>query len=268
MIKLLIKKLKRGIWTYRQPLSLKPRNFTEPVSDLFVWRKSSIWQTFFDLYDIGSFYSEEATNKKAGVKIVFFDQTGLKIKDCEVSIESNYIKSIEISSLIEGLDGDFGTFAIFHSNVPNNFIEQKSYLTERGFVSYKLNKNKLRHYVHGNSDAISITNNSTYLLGASSILKRDYKLQFTITKDDRYEFVLINYTGNQQKASFSFIDTDTNKVVKIDNYIINSNGCCLCKYESDTNNKIRLAISSKLIMARPFVFRYGRKKLFFDVFHG
>jgi hypothetical protein len=34
------------------------------------------------------------------------------------------------------------------------------------------------------------------------------------------------------------------------------------------NKKIRLVISSNLVMARPFVFRYGQKKLFFDVFHG
>ena len=71
MIKLLIKKLKRGIWTYRQPLSLKPRNFTEPVSDLFVWRKSSIWQTFFDLYDIAvewAFFAKHASDLESAVR--------------------------------------------------------------------------------------------------------------------------------------------------------------------------------------------------------
>ena len=49
---------------------------------------------------------------------------------------------------------------------------------------------------------------------------------------------------------------------------INTNGCCLCKFETKKNKKIRLVISSKLVMARPFVFRYGQKKIFFDVFHG
>ena len=268
MFRILIKKLKRGIWTYRQPLSSKPRSLIEPVSDLFVWRKSDIWQTYFDLFDIGSLYSQETSNKEVSVKIIFFNRVGIKIKECKINIEPNEKKCIEISSFIKKIDGDYGTFAIFHSNVPDNFIEQKSYLTERGFVSYKLNKSVLRHYVHGNSDAISISNNSSYLLGTPSFLKREYRLQFNLTNDDKYEFLLINYTHDHQKITFSFVDTDTDKEIKSENFSINTNGCCLCKFETKKNKKIRLVISSKLVMARPFVFRYGQKKIFFDVFHG
>ena len=92
MFRLLIKKLKRGIWTYRQPLSSRPRSLKEPVSDLFVWRKSDIWQTYFDLYDIGSFYSQEISNKKVNARIIFFNQVGIKIKECKIDIEPNQKK--------------------------------------------------------------------------------------------------------------------------------------------------------------------------------
>ena len=81
MIKTIYKKLKRGLWTFKQPLSAKPESLRNPVSDLFVWRNSSKWKTYFDLYDIGSFYSQMVKNKEVNAKIVFFNQSGLKINE-------------------------------------------------------------------------------------------------------------------------------------------------------------------------------------------
>ena len=268
MIKTIYKKLKRGLWTFKQPLSDKPKSLNNPVSDLFVWRQSGIWKTYFDLYDIGSFYSQMVKNKEVNAKIVFFNKSGLKINEHTINLKPNQNSCIEISSLIKGEKDGFGTFAVFHSNIPDNFIEHKSYLTERGFVSYKYNKNQLRHYVHGNSDAISISDNLSYLLGVSSFLKRDYNLQFNLTNTEKYEFIVINYTNKQQKVILKFIDLATNKEISVKKYSINPNGCCLCDTAFDPIGNFRLVISSNLVMARPFVFRYGVNKNFFDVFHG
>ncbi len=69
MIKTIYKKLKRGLWTFKQPLAAKPKSLNNPVSDLFLWRKSSKWQTYFDLYDIGSLYSEIPSKREVNAKI-------------------------------------------------------------------------------------------------------------------------------------------------------------------------------------------------------
>ena len=95
----------------------------------------------------------------------------------------------------------------------HRFSKYKSYLTERGYTSYKYNNNQLRHYVHGNSDAVSISNNLSYLLGVSSFLKRHYRLQFDLINSEKYEFIIVNYTNKKQEVSFAFIDTSTNKKI-------------------------------------------------------
>ena len=268
MIKKIYKKLKRGLWTFKQPLAARPKSLNNPVSDLFVWRKSSKWQTYFDLYDIGSFYSEIPSKREVNAKIIFYNQSGFKINEHTVNLNPNQNRCIEISSFIKGEKETFGTFAVFHSNIPSIFIEHKSYLTERGFVSYKYNNNELRHYVHGNSDAISISDNLSYLLGVSSFLKREYKLQFNLDDTEKYEFILINYTNKHQEVMLTFLDEATNKVINVKKYSINPNGCCLSHSDSNHIGNSRLVISSNLVMARPFVFRYGVNKNFFDVFHG
>ena len=268
MIKKIYKKLKRGLWTFKQPLAARPKSLNNPVSDLFVWRKSSKWQTYFDLYDIGSFYSEIPSKREVNAKIIFYNQFGFKINEHTVNLNPNQNRCIEISSFIKGEKETFGTFAVFHSNIPSIFIEHKSYLTERGFVSYKYNKNELRHYVHGNFDAISISDNLSYLLGVSSILEREYKLQFNLEDTEKYEFILINYTNKQQEVMLTFMDEAKNKEISVKKYSINPNGCCLCNSAVNYIGNSRLVISSNLVMARPFVFRYGVNKNFFDVFHG
>tara|TARA_B110000196_G_C20930063_1_gene559464 strand:- start:16 stop:822 length:807 start_codon:yes stop_codon:yes gene_type:complete len=268
MFKTLIKKIKRGFWTYKQPLSAKPKNLNEPVSDLFVWRHLGDWKTYFDLYDIGSFYSQTSSKAEVHAKIIFYSPSGKKIKECIISLKNNQNNCIEISSFLKDNDHLFGTFAVFHSNVPGNFSKYNSYLTERGYTSYKYKNNQLRHYVHGNSDAISISNNLSYLLGVSSFLKRDYRLQFNLINSEIYDFIIVNYTNKKQEVSFAFIDSSTNKKIAVKNYSINPNGCCLCNEKINYNNNLRIVISSKLIMARPIVFRYGHNRSFFDVFHG
>jgi len=268
MIKILINKIKRGLWTYKQPLSAKPNNLNDPVSDLFVWRHLGDWKTYFDLYDIGSFYSQIPNKDEVDVKIIFYNPSGKKIKECIISLKNNQNKCIEISSFLKNDKHLFGTFAVFHSNVPGNFIKYNSYLTERGYTSYKYLNKQLRHYVHGNSDAVSISNNLSYLLGVSSLLRRDYRLQFNLIKSETYEFIIVNYTNKTQKVSFAFIDASSNKKISVKNYSINPNGCCLFDGKINYDANFRLVISSKLIMARPIVFRYGHDRNFFDVFHG
>ena len=268
MLKTLIKKIKRGLWTFKQPLSAKPTNLSDPVSDLFVWRHLGDWKTYFDLYDIGSFYSQTGAKDKVNVKIIFYNPLGRKIKECEINLKHNQNKCIEISSFLVDEKHLFGTFAVFHSNIPGSFSKYNSYITERGYTSYKYQNNQIRHYVHGNSDAVSISNNLSYLLGASSFLKREYRLQFNLTSAEKYEFLIVNYTTKKQKVTFAFIDITTNNKITVKDYSINPNGCCLCDSLIKYDGNFRLVISSALIMARPIVFRYGQKRSFFDVFHG
>jgi len=66
----------------------------------------------------------------------------------------------------------------------------------------------------------------------------------------------------------TFLDEATNKVINVKKYSINPNGCYLSHSDSNHIGNSRLVISSNLVMARPFVFRYGVNRNFFDVFHG
>lgn len=74
MIATIIKRLKVAVWTWRQPLTKIPNDLNLPISDLFVWRSSSKWQTYFELIDIPSLFEE--VKRPNQVTIVFMNSFG------------------------------------------------------------------------------------------------------------------------------------------------------------------------------------------------
>ena len=53
-----IKRLKKAPWSFKQPLTKMPKYLGTPVSDLFVWRNSKDWNTFFELTDIAGMFDD------------------------------------------------------------------------------------------------------------------------------------------------------------------------------------------------------------------
>jgi hypothetical protein len=55
-----------------------------PISDLFVWRSSPNWQTFFELIDISSLFEDDAFPRH--VTLLFFDGEGNRILKRKVEL--------------------------------------------------------------------------------------------------------------------------------------------------------------------------------------
>ena len=68
----IIKKIKSRF----EPLVKNPNNVNAVISDLFVWRASHEWETYFDFIDLPGLFNPESNLETAEVKIVFFDEAG------------------------------------------------------------------------------------------------------------------------------------------------------------------------------------------------
>ena len=66
MIQAQIARIRRALWTFRQPLTRKPEQLGVPVSDLFVWRNGAEWKTCFEPIDIpGLFHARRSDARPA-----------------------------------------------------------------------------------------------------------------------------------------------------------------------------------------------------------
>lgn len=133
MIEQKIASLRRAVWTWRQPLTRIPAGVDSPISDLFVWRSSEYWQTFFELIDIPSLF--EDSQSPGQVTLIFFDGTGHHIREEHFNMKPNCRQTLDISALVGRKHGESGTFAVFHSKTPPAVTKLGSFLAERGYIS-------------------------------------------------------------------------------------------------------------------------------------
>ena len=265
-----INRIKKSIWTFRQHLSYTPKSSNACISDLFVWRYSKKWKTYFELFDIPSLFSGKAENNY--VDIVLFDSKGDFLVRKKINLHSNERNTICISDILKGLyqfevEGDIGTFSIFHSHVPKKIKELKSYIAERGYVSYQYNNKPIRSYVHGNYDAISSHNKEMKMLGGRSFLKRKYRLQYIFNnKDELYEIGIVNTFEKKTKITYKVVSSKTEKLIEAITKTLPSKGIAIFPLKVNNNTPVRIIIESKLVMARPVVFSVNKDNL--NIFHG
>jgi len=264
-IKSLLKRLQLAVWTFKQPLALCPRLSSEVISDLFVWRSDENWQTFFELIDISSLFEDGCAARD--VRIVFFDPNGQQLLDKRIALNAKKRKSLNVSKIIGQSHGEHGTFAVFHEAIPRDVTRIGSHLAERGYVSYCYRNAPLKAYVHGNFDAISKTEDGVLqLLGGVSFLSREYHLQHKIESGVIYELCLVNPSQHRQKFLCKLISAANNEVIELSVFELNPGGAHLFSIQLKDSSEARLIIRSRLIMARPIVFRIFNLNL--DVFHG
>ncbi len=257
------KRIKRARWTYRQGLTKKPKEINSKISDLFVWRNSHEWETFFELVDISSLFMQKNSNVHYA-DIVLFNSAGEKILTKKVKLNKNERMVISLSKLLLLIDnsGEFGTFAIFHSCIPKVVSNLNSFIAERGYLSYRYKKSPLRSYVHGNLDAI---NDNLQMLGGSGVLSREYRLQYELNNKSFYELGIVNASKGVKKISCKIIGKN-NEIIKKSVISVQPRGVGLFFVNFDSQRFARVIIGSKLVMARPLVFRVNKD--YFDVFHG
>ena len=259
-----IERLRRATWTYKQPLTHVPTIAGAPVSDLFVWRNSEEWETYFELTDLPGLF-EEPKSTVGHVVLVFFNASGQSFLEKVVEIRTGHRKTLALSTLIGKNHGIAGVFSVFHEHTPKRLQALGSYVAERGYVSYRYLGSPLRSYVHGNLDAIArLPDQSLQLLGGQSVRLREYNLQHVLEKQGRYELGIVNPTLKMQRivcrtlsASGKMMGSQTTTLPPCGSHLFEV---------SPEHVQQRIVISSRLVMARPLVFCIHNQTM--DVFHG
>jgi hypothetical protein len=258
-------KLKNFFWTWRQQHTRLPVCPSAVVSDLFVWRSSDQWQTAFELIDIPSLFEDAIALRN--VLIIFFNKNGQYLFEKKIKLLPNRRITFDISSLVGKLYGEMGTFAVFHLETLPKIKEFGSFITERGYISYKYLDSPLRTYVHGNFDAVArCSDGRLQLLGGSSFLYRVYNLQFCFFPDHDYEIMVVNPSPVKQKFIFGIYSYITKNNISLKILNIPSGGMQLIPIRVKTMDAVRVIIKSHLVLARPLVFSFKNHKV--NVFHG
>lgn len=253
------------IWNWRQPLTVVPKNLNGVVSDLFIWRASNEWETYFELLDVVSLFEDSQSLNFVDIKI--FNKSGFEVLQKKITLNKNSRQLINISNLISEEWGNVGTFAVFHSKNPTVVKELGSNIAERGYVSYTHKNSLIRSYVHGNLDAVTkMDDGKIELLGGASFLQRKYNLQYKFSNDAVHEIALVNPTNKQKKITFQVVSFEKGKVVDSKLIQLKPAACEIFKIKTGELDGVRLIIKSRLVMARPLIF--STKNFNLNVFHG
>lgn len=265
-MKINIERIRRAIWIYKQPLTRLPAELGYPISDLFIWRKSEDWSTYFELIDISGLFLENSEDNHA--QFIFFDADGKKLKEEKIFIKKNQKNTIDISNLLKNHREKFGTFCIFHSSTPEKVKKLKSFIAERGYISYRYNNAPIKSYVHGNFDAVCLqANKKIELLGNQGILNRHYRIQHQFLGESSYELYMINPTRKTVKIDCVLTNFDNDKSKSIFfTKTLSAGGATFFYLEKDISPAYNVVMRSKMIMPRPVVGKFTDNN--FDIFHG
>ena len=141
-----IEYLRSAIWNWKQPLLRIPTFSSSLVSDLFIWRSSPEWETFFELIDIPSLFEDQ--NGLGYVTVIFFNTNGMQVLEKKIWLYPNRRRILNVSFLIGREYGEIGTFAVFHSSTPKVISNLDAFLAERGYVNYCYRNSPLKSYCH------------------------------------------------------------------------------------------------------------------------
>jgi hypothetical protein len=259
-----IERLRRATWSYKQPLTRVPDIAGAPVSDLFLWRNSDDWETFFELTDLLALFAGPDGAGRS-VTFSFFDADGRLFLEKTIDVMPNRRNTMALSHLIGKEHGSAGTFAVFHTHSPQVIRDLGSFIAERGYVSYRYRAFPLRAYVHGNLDAIArLPDQGLQLLGGQSVRLREYNLQHALVAHGCYELAIVNPTPIKQIIDCQILFED-GKLLSFQTVGLAPRGSHLFKVTPEQAQQ-RVVMSSRLIMARPLVFRIHNQTM--DVFHG
>ncbi len=262
----IIKRMRRAVWTYKQPLTRAPAIAGAPLSDLFMWRKGPDWQTGFELTDLVGMFEANDNIAPRKTRVLLFDSAGNEIEQTEFEPPLYRRQQIDISELAQNTKDNVGTFAVFHSHTPPEVQILGSHLAERGYVSYRFRNAPLRSFVHGNLDAVTLgANQRTTLLGGFGLLRREYRLQHALLPGTRYEIGVVNPSLRSQSFFCDVLSADDGTRINVLHATLPAGACHLFSLMPD-DCTLRVVIRSRLVMARPLIFRFQNSNL--DVLHG
>jgi len=255
--------LRRSISRVRQPLTRHPKAINSVVSDLFFWRQTNDYQTYFELTCLPALF-DDFNNGSFAATLIFFNIDGAQIAETTFYFSAHERKTLNLSELIPKSSGSLGTFSVFHSPVTTTVSSLGSCLVDRGYVSYRYKGSSVRSYTHGNFDAIArFEDHSLELLGSSSIRRRQFNVQLAFQPGTIYEALLVNPTSSKQAIRSTLFDVH-GKVVISDIVKLKPRACGIFRYVPSDYGQ-RLVLVSHLVMARPIIFSLKNDCL--DVFH-
>ena len=253
-----------------QPLTVRSSVGSSPVSDLFIWKKNRDWETYFRLVNQERIVSGPNLSSKPRFAIfIYFSNDGTEIKRVTHAIPEKHSALISITEEIADYPGTFGTFCVIHSCCPKDLTDINCQLAERGYVGYSFRGSRLLSYAHGNLDAVAMRKDGTIeMLGGSSIMKREYRLQYSIDPTEENLLAFVNPFKKDVKLNISLL-SNSNKITpeKEFKFRLPPRGskelslqfdCFDCEYS--------IRVRSRLCLARPVLFTHRGEN--FNVFHG
>jgi hypothetical protein len=241
-------------------------NFSETISDAFLFRVSSGYKTRFDLINILSLlFPEEAPADR--VTVVFFSSAGVETHRTTIDLDPFEMKPLFLEDLVGG-DEDFGIFSLFHER--RDMSEPwplKTCLSERSYVSYK-REDSLWSYVHGccNSRVFSREPGCESLkhLCRRALRKQTYCPQLRFDDCDWFELSFTNPLTTPTDLEITVIDDSGRVVTRLSDHLDPLQTKILV-FEEAKGRMVTAFHRSHVFAWRPLVFKHYPSH--FDVLH-
>lgn len=236
------------------------------ISDLFPIKKGNDWFTEFELLNVtGLIMGDNNESKPYVVNFYFFSSTGNILGSRSVTVENIGRKTIKLSELMIGEIKEAATFSVFHPPIYGKTDMAGSFLAERGYSGYEYRNLGVKGYVHGNLDAVALSNSKVEPVGNSGLIPRYYTVQHCLRGPAKYEFVFTNPTSKTIKITPN-VYLNRKKWLTKKSFTLNPLGSHTFTVDIKENEKAYVRFKSKLYLGRPVVFRISNDSM--DVFHG
>jgi hypothetical protein len=236
------------------------------ISDLFPIKNGNNWHTEFELLNVsGLILGDNSLSSTYVVNFYFFSSSGSLLANRSIAIGNVGRKTIKLSELLVDEISEAATFSVFHPPVYEKTDMAGSFLAERGYSGYEYQNLGVKGYVHGNLDAVALSNGKVEPLGNSGLIPRFYTVQHCLRGPAKYEFVFTNPTSKTIKITPN-ISLNKKKWLAKKSFAMNSLGSHTFIVDVNQNEKAYVRFKSRLYLGRPVVFRISNDSM--DVFHG
>ena len=251
----------------RNMLSIKPVSIYDTpqyseavVSDFFYFNNRKNYDTKFYLTNISSQILPEIPQKDLST-IVIYDSKGNIIFNKGFELEPFETKEIVFSDL---KINDHGSFFAFHKYQNyEELINNKSFITDRGYVAYKKNDG-VWTFMHGNHNSGYFDDKKNFIsLNSKSLFTKKYTPQVEFNDTNCFELVFNNPSNKRVKISIQGSDKTNNLIKKEVIYI---DPFCTDSFKFKNNNFDFIDVLSNFYICRPVIIKYYNT--YFDIFHG
>lgn len=261
----IVQKIKFGLFIPRR-ITKRPSHPDAVISDLFPVRSNKYWTTYFECLNVpGLISGNNDSTRKSELLIYFYDAQGNTLGKVSTEVGVHGRQTLKLDrNFFPDID-KASTFSVFHTTFKLDSELSTSFLAERGYVGIQRNDIDFRGYVHGNLDAVALSNGKLELLGNAGFLHRAYQVQHPMRGDARYEFILTNPSSKDQVVRLQY-RSPRSRWTTLEKAKISSGGCNVFTIEMSKEEMGCVRLISRLYLARPVVIRQVQES--FDIFHG